>query len=178
MTNDQTTKQLFRQAHELITAQRYEEARKLLQQIDDPQAKLWLQQLDDKQKQSTPSTLFSPMMLLIGISGIIILLGIVLGFMYVPSLIEALQPNTANEYFDETIVSDDEIIYAHIAGYCYHITGYGGELCLDWTDLLMADYYSTAVTCITPYMESALLEDEDYIMIRDCLSNASVPDPL
>jgi len=171
-------KQQFHQAHELITAQRYADARKLLQEIDDPQAEVWLKQLEDKQKQSIPSTLFSPMMLLFGISAIIIGLGLVLAFMYVPPLIEAVQPNETDQYIDEMSVSDDEIIYSHIAGYCYHITGYGGELCLDWADLVMGDYNATAVSCVTPYIDTGLLDDLDYSEIGLCLTGASVPDPL
>lgn len=170
-------KQQFQKANDLINAQKYDEARKLLRQINHPKAEEWLIQLEDKNKQSTPSTLFSPMMLGLGVGATILILGLVLAFMYVPTLIETLQPNTAEQYMDDTVVSDEEILYSHIASYCYHITGYGGELCLDWTDMMMAEYRDTAETCLASYMDAALFEDDDYVTIGACFAAASVPDP-
>lgn len=170
--------QQFQRAHQLITNRQYDEARKLLQQIDDPKAKEWLAQLEDKQKVSTPSTLVSSKMLLFGVGAAVLIMGLVLAFLYAPTLIEAMQPNTVEQYLDDTVVSDEEILYANVASYCYKITGYGGELCLDWTDMVMADHRATAETCLNPYREVEILSDEDYLDIGDCFATASVPDPL
>lgn len=174
----QEVKQQFLEAHQLMTAQRYDEARKLLQQIDHPKAKEWLAQLEDKQKVSTPSTLVSSKMLLFGVGATMLILGLVLAFLYAPTLIEAMQPNTVEQYLDDTVVSEEEILYANVASYCYQITGYGGsDLCLDWTDEVMADHRATAETCLNPYREVEILSDDDYLDIGDCFAGASVPDP-
>ena len=174
-SSQSSLKEHFQETHHLISQQRYGEARQLLKQLDHPQAKVWLKQLEGKtvsRKRSRPQT----GLILFGVLAIIGFIFLILALMYAPRLLEAMQPNTYEQYLDDTVASDEEILYANVASYCYHITDYGGELCLDWTDMLLADYQTIVTACFEPYLETVLLEDEDYIVIRECLSD-DIPSP-
>lgn len=172
------SKEEFQKIHTLITAQRFDEARSLLEKMDHPQAQNWLKQLNKKQVSSKPSPLLSSNVLLFGITTFVIIFGLILALLYAPRILEALQPNTAEQFLDDTIVDDEEILYSHVASYCYQITGYGGELCLDWTDQVLADYHATVVACFEPYREVAIIDEEGYIAISDCLADSTIPPPL
>jgi hypothetical protein len=91
-------------------------------------------------------------------------------------LIEVTQNNLQD--FDRFYPESEEILYANVAGYCYHMTGYGGELCLDWADLVMADYRDSVNLCFEPIMQIVVLESADYVTIGNCLRANDVPNPL
>ena len=173
----QTLKRRFRTAQKLIAEERFDAARSVLQQIDHPQAKQWLKRLEGKKSKTASSPPISGTMIMFGIVAFVIGIGSILAIHYAPTLIEAIQPRTYEQYLDDTFVSDEDRLYSQVAGYCYHITGYSGELCLDWADLLIAEHQSIINPCFEPYAEVPILEADEYAMIGKCLSEHAIPPP-
>lgn len=178
--NDSTIKERLSAARKLAREGRYEAARYILEQVEHPKARAMLEALEGHQDKVKSRPLITGQQLL-AIMGIIGVVGIVI----VPILIQAILQIPEQRLNDglskisgNISISEDEALYLNVVNYCYHITGYGGDLCLDWTDTLIADYKSTANDCFAPYLEKALLEEEDYSAISACLNNANVPPPL
>ena len=174
-----TVKKQLTQANRLISEKRYDEARELLSQIDHPQAKLWLKQLANKQQHASRRA-FSPILVLAGVAGAVVIAGVIAALMVLPSFTMVLRPNTLPDpYEDDFTVSDEEIRYANITSYCYEITGYGGsDLCLDWADLLLSTHRATVLPCVEPLMDKVTLEDADYVTFGNCLNqDPSIPPP-
>lgn len=67
-------------------------------------------------------------------------------------------------------------LYSPVASYCYTFTGYGGDLCLDWTESVLRDHNGSVSNCFAQ-VESPL-SDQHYAQVKDCLQSAGVPDPL
>ena len=173
----QALKRRFRTAQKLITEERFDAARYVLQQIDHPQAKEWLNRIKGKKSKTRAGTPVNSTLILFGIFAFVIVMGSILAILYAPTLIEAIQPRTYEQYLDDTFVSEEEILYSHVTGYCYHSTGYGGELCLDWADLVMAEHQPIISRCFEPYMVVAIIEADDYASIGICLSESAIPPP-
>ncbi len=174
---NETLKRRFRTAQKLIAEERFDTARYVLQQIDHPQAREWLKRLEGKKSITASSAPVSGTMILFGMIAFLIVFGFVLAILYVPTLIEAIQPRTFEQYLDDAFISDEEMLYSQVAGYCYHITGYGGELCLVWAELLLAEHRTIINRCFEPFIEVAIVEADEYATIGSCLSESAIPPP-
>ena len=158
------------QVRKLVEAGRYDVARSVLRKIDDPTAKSWLKKLNKvapatKQK---PSINWMIPLLVVGISAGVVIM--ILVFQYLPQFIEkVIQPDLPDEYG----VSIEEEYYAELVHYCTQTTGYGGgELCLDWADIVMAEHHRDASNCLeTAYADT----QQGFTDFGICLSQHTVP---
>lgn len=169
-------------ARKLAKEGRYDAARYILAQVEHPKAKTMLKALEGRQEKRKSSSLFSVRMLIMTIGGIISILGFIAALVFIPPLIEAPQKKIENDFYNESIgnitLSDEEVRYANLANYCYDYTGYGGELCLDWTEMVLADYADGLDNCLAPLIDADMPTDEIYAKVGTCLTDAGVPPPL
>lgn len=182
MSKQTTIKERLSTARKLIKNGRYDAAHYILEQINHPKAQAMLKVIEGRQEKPKSASLISGQMAILSVFAITITLGLILAIRYIPPLIEASQYPDYEDYYDAyddiPFVSDDEILYAHVASYCYHITGYGGELCLDWTDSIVVDYRAIVRACFAPYVDTGIMNAENYADVSNCLQENVVPPPL
>lgn len=169
-------------ARKLAKEGRYDAARYILEQIEHPQAKAMLQALENRPDKVKSKPLFSIQMLAMVIGGVIIIAGIVMAVLFVPYLLEAPQRQIDEAFYNEIngniVLSQEEVLYANLAMYCYDYTGYGGDLCLDWTEFVLADYRSLIGNCLDPLVDADIPTDAIYDDAGICLHGAGIPRPL
>lgn len=146
---------------------RYDVARAMLREINDPIAKIWLEKLEGLKPPSRRQTSINWMipLLVVGISiGVIV---VILVAQYLPQFVEASRTRTLEEY------TAAEQQYAQLDHYCTQTMGYGGgELCLDWVDLVVAEYQTQASFCLSQFdMETV----EGRQALGLCLAEQGVP---
>ena len=167
----------LRTAHKLINQGRYDAARHVLHQIEgDPTAVAWLEKLEPlKTKRGRSGGNLPVALIVMGFAiGIIVL---ILSIRFLPPILlqAELQQFGGVPYPDDygdIEITEEEILYAELANYCYTSTGYGGELCLDWTDVVLAEHRHAVNAC-----KSTLdLDDpEDRYTFGVCLKEWDVP---
>lgn len=178
MSEQSTIKERLSSARKLIKEGRYGAARYILEQIEHPKAQAMLKAIEGRQEKAKFVAPISGQMAIVGAFAILVIVGLVLAIRYIPPLIEATQYRGYEDYYDDIpFVSDDEILYAHVTSYCYHITGYGGELCLDWADSVVVDYRAVMRDCFAPYTDAGIVSAEDYADVGYCLQENTIPPP-
>lgn len=169
-------------ARKLAKEGRYDAARYILEQIEHPQAEAMLQALENRADKVKSKPLFSIQMLVMVIGAVITISGIVMAVLFIPYILEAPQRQIDEAFYNEVngniILSQEEVLYANLAMYCYDYTGYGGDLCLDWTEFVLADYRSLIGDCLAPLIDAAIPDDEIFTDVGICLHGAGIPRPL
>lgn len=153
----------------------YAKARHIVRNMEHPKAKELLKVLDgmqEKPKRKPFVSGFAVMMVLVIIGG----LGAFAGFAWIMNNYVGNFSLLELATFGSNI-TEEEFLYYDVVGYCYDYTNYGGDLCEDWTDTVIANHEDSARACFAPYVETFYSEQE-FAEIRSCLRAAGIPDPL
>lgn len=164
----------LKKAFQFAKSGQYDKARYLLDGIQNPKAQELREQLAGLEESPQRKPIVSRFTLVVGGLGA---LAVILMMAFLPPPLSQLMQINNNE-FDEFAITDDEILYADLASFCFAITGYGGELCYDWTESVIAEHETSAANCLPDNERTGAFTDEQIVEIRTCLSAAGIPEPL
>lgn len=153
----------------------YEKARHIVRHMEHPKAKELLNVLDGMREKPKPKSFVSAFAVMI-VLVIIVGIGAFAGFAWIMNnYVGSFSLGELATFGSQ--VSEEEFLYYNLVGYCYDYTNYGGELCEDWADSVMATHQDSAESCFAPYVET-LYSEQEFTEVRRCLQSAGIPDPL
>ena len=159
----------LRTAHKLIQQGRYHVARDILREMDHPIAQAWLQQIENKQ--SKPPKREVNWVLPLMIVGAIIGISVLVVFLTIRPIPTGLSVFDALP--EDIPLSEQDEFYLEMMHYCTQRVGYGVELCMDWTEMVVAEHQSKAVACL----EEAQNRREWQETMHACIINTDIPPP-
>lgn len=161
-------------AKKLIQQKRYDVAVHLLRDVDDPRAQALIARLKTMKPKRNRSVERQAWLAAAGLVAMIVLAVVVV--LLLPDFIERV--NEARPVYEEdfysTDITEEEIVYVKLNGYCSQIVRYGVEWCMDWTDLVLEDYEAAAMTCLDQF--DPLLEAE-FPPFHQCVNEKGLPPP-
>lgn len=176
--SNRITNQKLEQALALAKKGQYNKARYVLDDIKShPRAKKMLKQMDGRNDKITGglSYFYSGTLIAIVAFGILVLLFF---FNFIGNVQTGVQ-DTSTMYatFTERGLEGNIEEYVDLVEFCHNRVGDTRESCLDWAQLVIADYNPAVYSCVLVTDGGIQYRGRELDVIATCYSEAGIPDP-